>query len=199
MKKKWIVFSVGSLALLAFATTARGAADGEEDLQGGTLGARIKCNGTICGGTGGMANRHYVYEVIPINASNPVDTVEIGTDMSNTNFYSQFVLPTGWTLVGTFAIPRAHDIPFTAHGNVTASGGQCTHILRFQGPQQTASFEIGFNVLDAIPHDVSWKALDNAGATSRGTSSYSFALGLGRGPVHGPISEDDPRVEEPPH
>jgi hypothetical protein len=165
------------------------------------LPTQVKCIGKVCGGAGGTLNcapptfsqaGRYVYRVIP-GTLVMVDAVEIGTDVGNVNQYLNICAPAGWTLT-IQPIQRQHD-PFTPHGTVTGSFQQCQFVMRWQGPAQSSPFELGFKMLNATPHDVDWMTLIGGGATTDRVANWTFPLGLGTGPVHGPFPGD----EGPPH
>lgn len=168
------------------------------------LPTQIKCIGKVCGGAGGTLqcgsplnqNGRYVYRVIPgTNVS--VDSVEIGTDINNLALYTSICAPPGWFIQSIDPIARAHGA-FTAHGSIGTISSQCQFIIKWQGAAnpQSSAFELGFQVLNSAPHDVSWHSLSGGGVDR--TSNWSFPVGKGTGPVHGPLEADPPPPPPPP-
>lgn len=138
---------------------------------------RIVCVGTIGGGNGGNApcgGRQYAYNVKPGGA---ITKVEIGTENPNLSAYQNLCMPAGWSL-NIVEVRRKHD-PYTPHGVLTGSDGKCDYLMRFKGPALSTNFSLGFN-MNWDPHDVNWKTSDGRSA------AWSFPVGTGPGPVHGP-------------
>jgi len=143
---------------------------------------RVKCLGLVCGGTGGSCGTAYAYRVIPgTNAS--ITQVDIGTHDTDITRYTNICGPTGWSISGIFSVSRTHDLTPTAHGSTTTSSGTCSDVVRFTGPAMTTTFDIGFDHPWTY-HDVNWKT-----ATDNTQTSWTFPVGQGVGPVHGPLED----------
>jgi hypothetical protein len=171
--KRWI-----GIALLAagLVTAVAGTLNVAEAQQGGQI-TTVRCIGTICGRSGGTCGTMYAYRVKA--GSTPISQVDIGTHAADSGQYQNVCAPPGW-IHSIVAVARPHDPAPTAHGVVTGKSGNCTHVIRFSGPALSGTFDLGFD-LNWDFHDVNWKTSDGRQA------GWTFPLGDGSGPVHGPL------------
>jgi hypothetical protein len=159
-------------------------------MSGAAFGqATVACLGTESTGPGGTSEcglQAYVYQVTPLAV--PEGQVYIPTHDNNPANYTNICAPAGWTFTivpNTFGL-QAYA-PKTPHGAVSPGPGgpgwSCPYLLYWTGPPMAPAvpFEIGFD--HPWPsHDVEWFAFDNGI-----TAAWPMPVGLGAGPVHGPI------------
>ena len=153
-------------------------------MSGPALGqTTVTCLGTESGGPGGSINcglQLYVYQV---NPAVPETQVYVPTHDNNLANYTNICMPPGWTLT---IIPNGPGLqaffPKTMHGAISPGpGGSCPFLMNWTGPAMAVPFELGFD--HASPsHDVEWWAI--AGGI---TAAWPAPVGLGVGPVHGPV------------
>ena len=149
----------------------------------------IKCDCKKHGGTGnfggasGCAPRDYIYKIEFVEPA-ALETLYIGTHDGILAHYTNICLPPGYTL-SIASTPRPHYTPFTAKGSVSpASNGDCPFTLvLIRGPiDPGAAIYFGFDH-PGPRHNVSWQ-LDNFPPP---VSNWSQPVGVGLGPVHGPL------------
>jgi hypothetical protein len=100
--------------------------------------------------------------------------------------YTNICAPPGWT----FNIqPNGQGLqgffPKTLHGMISPGpGGSCPFIMSWTGPALAGPFELGFDHPWAS-HDVEWQSIANGI-----TANWAAPVGLGVGPVHGPLEQE---------
>jgi hypothetical protein len=111
----------------------------------------------------------------------------VGTCDPNIANYFNWIMPPGWVaqIVGAPLL----DNGFTPKGGLSSPTGNCVAGILFQGPPSPADL-FGFDH-QGHPHDVGWQV-----ATTRGgaNENWMMPVGLGQGPVHGPL---DPGIVNP--
>jgi len=116
----------------------------------------------------------------------------VGTDDDNLPRYSSWVLPPDWSVTRILPVDYMNHGDFTAHGYVSTPTGLCPYLIEFQGPP-IASGVFGF-AHPGEPHTVEWTVTTNVGGIR---SAFDFPVGLGRGPVHGPMMPPTVEVSIP--
>ena len=167
-----------------------------------TAAVTVVCNGTACGGDG---ERDYWYEVTTTQQY-PGFAFNAGTADRNTGNYSNsmvaYLVGGNWVAMNDGPNPGGDydtfwgygdqlDIhsPMTAHGGgpVTPNGKSNMVIMwAVNGPLPANTYGFGYNN-DTDPLDVSWFFDD--GTLPDDTSDWSKVVGMGKGPVHGPLPE----------
>ena len=166
----WVVVLLASATLLA--------AQGSAGAQVGA-GPTVTCDGRACGGSGGTSASPFLYRVDPRNQA--TTSFEIPVEDGNLANYRGLAAPPGWSWE-ILALARPHNEFPVEHGTSTGSAGTCPYVLRFFGPQQAATFEVGFAYIGKPGfHEVRWKASGGFQA------AWNHGVGSGRGPVHSPM------------
>ncbi|MFH1419447.1 MAG: hypothetical protein ABII12_14320 [Planctomycetota bacterium] len=172
---------VALVSAVAAATSARGEVPYE-----------IGCDGGECGGSGATlcGYRDYAYPVADVDGR--LTDVYIGTDDPHVADYADVCAPGGWT----FAIESAgfgnHEPGKTDHGLFSTYTGNDGHwVIHFSddtpgdgvlGTGLPGAFTFGFNHTRPS-HDVGWQATGSNGSAEE---DWTYPVGLGVGPVHGP-------------
>jgi len=139
--------------------------------------ASVFCVGQESGGTG---SRTYQYNV---TATTPFTDFWVGTDDRNSVNYTNWLMPAGWTLLwGTG--PEDHWPEKTPHGQISPGPIPfCIMTVWWKGPA-ILSGSFGYDH-PWHSHDVGW----TVSTTPPTVENWAAPVGMGEGPVHGPIPE----------
>lgn len=144
-------------------------------------GATVLCQGNICGG-GGI--RNYQYDVTGTGGL-MIHQFHVGTCDPNIADYTNIIGPAGWSF-GIANILEDHRDAFTPHGGFSAPDGRCLRCAVWTEPENGAGVQnalFGFDNPNHA-HDVGWFL--NSGLP---VENWNAAVGMGAGPVHGPVPE----------
>jgi hypothetical protein len=114
----------------------------------------------------------------------PMSSFVVGTDALDG--YSNWLEPAGWTHKIVADDPSAHYSVATPHGQLSpAPDGQCSYYVvwsKLESPGvDVGTYAFGFDSIYP-PHNVTWY-------TNASAADWHAAVGMGAGPVHGPIPE----------
>jgi hypothetical protein len=142
----------------------------------------VYCQGTECGGDG---DTQYQYRIE--DHSETLTDFYVATDDPQETNYANVHLPTGWSFsVEADTYPINHEPGRTNHESIaTFNGNAGRWAIHFSGPPVAGGVVIvGFDH-SAPSHDVGWRVVDLGGASTV-TEDWSFPVGRGVGPLHGP-------------
>ncbi len=149
----------------------------------------VYCKGAVCGEGGPRA---YAYHVD--SPGYPMMEFEVGTNYLKPEHYNNVLSPPGWRFtVEDKGMSHDHG-GFTSHGRVSPGPCKCLTAGRVhwwtKDPQYAIeSFTFGFD-LRWNPEDLGWSLLTRREGPppkfDTFTQSWDAAVGMGKGPLHGP-------------